>query len=155
MEKKLWLYYSVLLKLFFWEPSALWMVTMNSTYIHCHTYMFLLQIRKNMVELYFVKRGHPVDFFDVDKDLVPTTDIRNRDLLEYLQKRIPSMNITIETSQVCYVCSLITSIIISLINLSIKACGVNWNFGMCIASSPIFLVHTQINKKSITVIISK
>lgn len=155
MEKKLWLYYSVLLKLFFWEPSALWMVTMNSTYIHCHTYMFLLQIRKNMVELYFVKRGHPVDFFDVDKDLIPTTDIRNCDLLEYLQKRIPSMNITIETSQVCYVCSLITSIIISLINLSIKACGVNWNFGMCIASSPIFLVHTQINKKSIMVIISK
>lgn len=106
MEKKLWLYYSVLLKLFFWEPSALWMVTMNSTYIHCHTYMFLLQIRKNMVELYFVKRGHPVDFFDVDKDLIPTTDIRNRNLLEYLQKRIPSMNITIETSQVCYVWSL-------------------------------------------------
>lgn len=142
MEKKLWLYYSVLLKLFFWEPSALWMVTMNSTYIHCHTYnMLLLQIRKNMVELYFVKRGHPVDFFDVDKDLIPTTDIRNRDLLEYLQKRIPSMNITIETSQVC--------------DVSIKACGVNWNFGMCIASSPIFLVHTQINKKSIMVIISK
>lgn len=80
----------------------------------------MLQIRKNMVELYFVKRGHPVDFFDVDKDLIPTTDIRNRDLLEYLQKRIPSMNITIETSQVCDVCSLITSIIISLINLSTK-----------------------------------
>lgn len=129
----------------------------NEFHLHSLPYinMFLLQIRKNMVELYFVKRGHPVDFFDVDKDLIPTTDIRNRDLLEYLQKRIPSMNITIETSQVCDVCSLITSIIISLINLSIKACGVNWNFGMCIASSPIFLVHTQINKKSIMVIISK
>lgn len=56
-------------------------------------------IRKNMVELYFVKRGHPVDFFDVEKDLIPVSDIRHPDLLEYLQKRIPSMNITIETSQ--------------------------------------------------------
>ncbi|XP_048779447.1 tyrosine-protein phosphatase non-receptor type 5-like [Ostrea edulis] len=56
-------------------------------------------IRKNMVELYFVKSGHPVDFFDVDKDLIPVGDIQHPDLIEYLQKRIPSMNITIETSQ--------------------------------------------------------
>lgn len=53
-----------------------------------------------MVELYFVKSGHPVDFFDVDKDLIPVGDIQHPDLIEYLQKRIPSMNITIETSQV-------------------------------------------------------
>ena len=60
----------------------------------------ILQIRRNTVELYFVKRGRPVQFFDVDTDLLPTAELRRPELLAYLQKRIPAMNITIETRQV-------------------------------------------------------
>ncbi|XP_078335029.1 tyrosine-protein phosphatase non-receptor type 5-like isoform X2 [Crassostrea virginica] len=56
-------------------------------------------IRRNTVELYFVKRGRPVQFFDVDTDLLPTAELRRPELLAYLQKQIPAMNITIETRQ--------------------------------------------------------